>query len=227
VIPSIVAAEDNSHNPNNSLRDRTLTGRGVGLRDTIFTEYWLVTTLRGFLAILVGTAVLIIPQITSLALFMPFTIVASIVCLGAYGLIDSAMVLATSFMVSRRGAVRWALRLQGVSGAVIGAMLFALVYQHIDLHLFLYLAAIQAAGAAGADFIVGRSIAVLHGAYWRYASSSVAAICAVLLLLGRHLSTLGVLWLLYGYLGVFGFSLILLAAKMLFVGRHLRDAELK
>jgi hypothetical protein len=198
-----------------------------GSAETIYKEYWFTTLIRGFVALLAGSVILIVPELATTVLVAPFTIVASIVCLGAYGIFDSAMVLATSFMVSRASPGRLALRFQGVIGAIIGALLFALVYSEIDLHWFLYLAAVQAAGASIAELTVGRSIPIVHGVFRRYASAGVAACSAVLLLFGMHLSLRGVLWLLFGYLGVFGFTLVQLSAKMLFADRQVEQSQLR
>ena len=113
-----------------------------------YSEYWATTMIRGLLAIVAGTGVLFIPEMASTILLLPFAVVISILCLAAYGVIDSAMVLTTSFMIPRQQPGRLALRMQGVCGAVIGILLFVLVYDRVDLHWFLYLAAIQAAAAA-------------------------------------------------------------------------------
>jgi hypothetical protein len=124
-------------------------------------------------------------------------------------------------MIPHQRAGRVALKAQGISGVVIGILLFALVYDRIDLHWFLYLAAIQAAGIAVTEFIVARGTSVHHGARWCYASGVVAAISAIALLFGRDLGPRELAWLIYGYLGVFGFNLFTLSARMLFAERDL------
>ena len=186
-----------------------------------YSEYWATTMIRGLLAIVAGTGVLFIPQMASTILLLPFAVVISILCLAAYGVIDSAIVLTTSFMIPRQQPGRLALRMQGVCGVVIGILLFALVYDRVDLHWFLYLAAIQAAGVAVAESIVARGTSVHHGAKWCYASAIVAAISAIALLFGGNLTPRELAWLIYGYLGVFGFNLSALSARMLLAERQL------
>ncbi len=110
-----------------------------------YSEYWAASMMRGFLAILISTGVLFIPEMASTILLLPFAIAISILCLAAYGVIDSAIIFITSFMIPAK-AWQIALRMQGICGAVIGILLFAVVYDHVDLRWFLYLAAIQAAG---------------------------------------------------------------------------------
>jgi uncharacterized membrane protein HdeD (DUF308 family) len=124
-------------------------------------------------------------------------------------------------MIPGRQPGRVALRIQGICGVVIGILLFAVVYDRVDLHWFLYLAAIQAAAVAVAEFIVARGTSKHHGSKWCYASAGVAAISAIALLFGGNLNPRELAWAIYGYLGVFGFNLFALSAKMLFTERDL------
>jgi hypothetical protein len=181
-----------------------------------YSEYWTATMMRGLLAITASTAVLVIPEMASTILLRPFAIVISIICLAAYGTIDSAIVFTASFMIPRQQPGKLALRIQGLCGAVIGVVLFALVSDRVSLHWFLYLAAIQAAGVAAAEFVVAKGTSARHGAKWCFASAGIAAISAIALLLGRNLDPRELAWLIYGYLGVFGFNLFGLSARMLF-----------
>jgi hypothetical protein len=187
-----------------------------------YSEYWLATMFRGFIAIVISTGVLVIPEMASTILLLPFAIAISILCLAAYGVIDSAIIFTTSFMISGHQPGRLALRMQGIFGSVIGVLLFAVVYDRVDLHWFLYLAAIQAAGVAVTEFIVARGASRHHGSKWCYASSIVAAVSAIALAsLGKNLSPRELAWLIYGYLGIFGFNLFVLSARMLFAERDL------
>jgi len=185
-----------------------------------YTEYWAAMMVRGVLAIVAAMAVLVIPQMASTILLRPFAVVMSICVLGAYGTMDSAIVLVSSFMIPRCRPGRWALQVQGLAGAVIGALLFSLVFKGVDLHLFVYLAALHAAGLAISEFIVARGTSVHHGEGWCYASAGIAAVSVVALLCGRNLEPRQLAWLIYGYLGVFGFNLFAVAARMLFAERH-------
>ena len=191
-----------------------------------YTAYWVATMIRGVVAMIAGTAVLVLPEMASTILLLPFAIVISILCLAAYGMIDSSIVFATSFMVPHHQPGRFALRAQGIGGAFIGVLLFSLVYDRVDVHWFLYLAAIQAAGAAVTEFVVARGTSVHHGARWCYASAAIAAVSCIALLLGRDLRERELAWLLYGYLGIFGFNLVALSARMLFNERNPAHATL-
>ena len=190
-----------------------------------YSEYWAATMVRGLLAVVAGTGVLFIPEMASTILLLPFAVAISILCLAAYGTIDSAIILTTSFMIPGQQPGRRALRMQGICGAVIGILLFLLVSDRVELHWFLYLAAAQAATAAITEFIVARGTSAHHGAKWCYASAAVAAISSIALLFGKDLSPRELAWLLYGYLGVFGFNLFALSARMLFAERKLINVE--
>jgi uncharacterized membrane protein HdeD (DUF308 family) len=185
-----------------------------------YSEYWAAMMIRGILAVVAGTGVLFIPEMASTILLLPFAVVISILCLAAYGTIDSAIILTTSFMIPHQQPGRLALRMQGICGAAIGILLFALVSDRVELHWYLYLAALQAATAAITEFIVARGTSAHHGAKWCYASAAVAAISSIALLFGKNLSPRELAWLLYGYLGVFGFNLFVLSARMLFAERE-------
>lgn len=187
-----------------------------------YTEYWAATMIRGFIAIVMSAGVLFIPEMASTILLLPFAIVISILCLAAYGVIDSAIIFTTSFMIPANKPGRVALRMQGICGAAIGILLFAVVYDHVDLRWFLYLAGIQAAGLAVTEFIVARGTSIRHGSKWCYASAIVAMFSSVALLsFGGDLSPRKLAWLIYGYLGIFGFNLFALSARMLFAERDL------
>jgi uncharacterized membrane protein HdeD (DUF308 family) len=186
-----------------------------------YSDYWTATMIRGLLAIVAGTGVLFIPEMASTLLLLPFAIVISILCLAAYGTIDSAIVLTTTFMIPRKHSGRLVLRMQGICGAAIGILLFVVAYNRIDLHWFLYLAAVQAAGTAVAEFTVARGTTAHHGSNWCYASAIVAAISSIALLFGKNLSPRELAWLIYGYLGLFGFNLFALSARMLFAEQEL------
>jgi len=184
-----------------------------------YSEYWTATLVRGVVAIIAGTGIIFLPEMASTILLRPFGVVIAILCLAAYGVVDSAIVLATSFVIRKDQPGRVAMRIQGLAGATIGILLFALVYNRIDLQWFIYLAALHAAAAAAVEFVVARGTSQHHGASWCYAASAIAAVSAIGLLLGRDGGPHELTWLLFAYLCVFGFNLFALSARMLFAER--------
>ncbi len=172
--------------------------------------------MRGAIAILAATAGLAISGVAATILLLPLAIVISILCLAAYGILDSAIVIASSFMIPSNRPGRLALRLQGVAGMIIGVLMFSVVNDRVRLPWFLYLAALQAATVAAAEVIAARGTAGHHESNWCYAAASIAALSAVVLLSVGSLEHREMAWVIYGYLGLFGLNLIALSAKMLF-----------
>ncbi len=185
-----------------------------------YTEYWIAMLLRGFLAVLTGTAILFLNGLSATVLLLPLAIVTTILCLAAYGVVDSSIVIASSFMVPRNRPGRLALLLQGLCGVAIGVVLFAVIYDRVTVDWFLYIAAVQAAAVAIAEFIVARGTSDHHRSKWCHVSSVIAAVSACTLLTLAILGYRNVGWAIYSYPGVFGLNLILLSAWMLFEGHH-------
>ena len=187
-----------------------------------YAEYWVATLVRGGIAIVAGLAVLVLPEMVTLVFLVPFAILISMMCLAIYMTFDSIIVLVTSFLLPNHRSERFALRVQGVVGAACGVLLFFLVYDRAQLPWFLYLAAVQAACVAISELAVARGTSIHHGSRWCYSSALIAAVACVALPLGRTLDPHDLVWLLFSYLGIFGFGLSLLAARMLFAERGIR-----
>ncbi|HXB63153.1 MAG TPA: hypothetical protein VNU94_09925 [Acidobacteriaceae bacterium] len=190
-----------------------------------YTEYWVAMLLRGFLAVLAGTAILFLTGIAATVLLLPLAIVSTILCLAAYGVVDSALVIASSFMIPRNRPGRLVLRVQGVCGLIFGALMFSVIYDRVTIAWFLYLAAAQATAVAIAEFGVARGTADHHQSKWCYVSTVIAAASAIVLLSVGGLGHKNIVWVIYSYLGVFGFNLIALSAWMLFEDRHRMAAD--
>ncbi|MBB5060949.1 uncharacterized membrane protein HdeD (DUF308 family) [Granulicella aggregans] len=184
-----------------------------------YAKYWTTSLVRGLVAILAGLAVLVLPSMITLVFLIPFAILVSMLCLAAYGVADSVIVLITSFMIRHDPAGRFALRAQGIGGAILGTLLFFLVYDRAQLEWFVILAALQALGTAITEFIVARHTSIHHGSRWCYASAAIAILSAIALILGRGLEPQRIAWLVFSYLCVFGLTLTVLSARMLFAER--------
>jgi uncharacterized membrane protein HdeD (DUF308 family) len=189
-----------------------------------YSEYWTATLVRGVIAIVAGTGIVFLPEMASTILLRPFGVVIAILCLAAYGIVDSAVVLATSFMLHAGQPGRIAMRLQGLAGATIGTILFALVYNRIDLQWFIYLAALHATSAAIVEFVVAQGTSKQHGSRWCYAAGVIATLSAMARIMGRDGGPRELTWLLFAYLCVFGFNLFVLSARMLYAERALLHA---
>ncbi len=181
-----------------------------------YTEYWIAMLIRGSVAVLAATAGLAVSGLAATILLLPLAIVISILCLAAYGVVDSAIVIASSFMIPVNRQGRLVLRLQGVVGVVIGILLFAIANNRVTLHWFLYLAAAQAAAVAVAETIAARETSVHYESKWCYASAAIAGLSAIALLSLGNLEHRSLAHVIYGYLGLFGLNQIALSAEMLF-----------
>jgi len=187
-------------------------------------HFWAATLVRGVLALLVGSAVLVIPDMATTLLLLPFAVAISILCLAAYGMIDSAIIFITSFMAASP-RVRIALCLQGIMGSLVGILLFFVVFDKVRLHWFLYLIGLQALCTAVAEWIVARHAFTEGASRWNYAAAVIALLCGCVYTVGAakfgsDLLPRTVALLVFGYLIAFGMAECITAARMLYADRE-------
>ncbi len=187
---------------------------------THYTGYWMATLMRGVIALVAAIVIVILTDLGATILLLPLAIVSALLALAAYVIIDSAVVLATSFMLPHHRAGRIALRVQGVCGVAIGILCFVFASGEVDLTWFLYLGAAQALSLAIAELCVARDTSEYHNSMWCYASAGIAAVSSMMLLIRRHATGRGLAWSFYSYLGIFGLNCFVLAAHMLFEVAH-------
>jgi len=183
-------------------------------------HFWFTTLFRGFVALLAGSGILVIPDMARTILLLPFAITFAVVGLAAYGILDSTMIFVSSYMVESR-RTKIALRLQGTVGVAVGVTLLFVVADHVQLAWFLSLAALQALGVAVGEFVVARHEHRRSISVWNYAGAAVALCFGVLYLLVRfeyleHLTYRDVSWLIYAYLVAFGIAQCLTAARVIY-----------
>ena len=187
-------------------------------------HFWMATLVRGALALIVGSAVIVIPDMATTLLLLPFALAISILCLASYGVLDSTIVFITSFMASSRTA-RIALLLQGTFGIIVGILLLSIAFDRVQFDWFLYLIGIQALCVALAEFVVARH-ALTHGtSIWNYAAAFVALLFMAAYFIAaatsrESLAPREVAWLIFGYLVAFGMAQCLTAARMLYSDRQ-------
>jgi len=192
-----------------------------------YENFWIVTILRGVLALLIGSGILIVPEMTRTLLFLPFAVAFVVLSLAIYGTADSVLVCVTSFFTSIRSA-RAALRLQSGLGIVIGLLFCSILFEKIRLEWFLYLIAVQAVAAAFSEFVVARHTSRRHGSRWNYVAAGIALLCAagyatISAFARESLTPHEISILAYAYLATFGMAQILIAARMLFIEHRLDD----
>lgn len=184
-----------------------------------YEDFWIVTILRGLLAILIGSGILVLPDMAGTLLFLPFAFAITVLSLAVYGVLDSILVFATSFFTSLQPA-RTALRLQSACGVVIGVLFCSILVERIHLEWFLYLIALQAFATACSEFVIARHTSRKHGARRSYAAACIALLCAIAYVIAAsiapdNLSYRQIALLAYAYLVAFGVSQTLMATAML------------
>jgi len=183
-------------------------------------HFWFTTLIRGFVALLAGSAILVIPDMARTLLLLPIAIAMAILGLAVYGMLDSALVFVSSYMVERRTA-RIVLRLQGAIGMSVGVVLFFVVFEQVRLEWFLSLAALQALSLAAGEIVVARHQRLRRLSVWNYAAAAVAFCFACLYLVIRmgfaaRLTYRDISWLVYAYLVALGIAQCLTAARMIY-----------
>lgn len=183
-------------------------------------HFWFVTFIRGFVALITGSAIMVIPDMAKTLLLRPFAIVMAILGLAVYGVLDSVLITVTSYMTSSR-PVQIALRLQGMVGITVGVLLYVVFFNSVGLHWFLMLIVLQSLSTAIGELIVARHSPTHTSSRWNLTASTVAFIfCALYLYLffalGVSLPPRDISWFIFGYLLAFGIAQCLTAARMLY-----------
>lgn len=183
-------------------------------------HFWFTTLIRGLVALLAGSAILVVPDMARTLLLLPIAVTAAIVGLAAYGVLDSTLIFISSFMVSTRLA-RTALRVQGVIGALVGILLLSVVFEQVRLEWFLTLAAVQAISLAGGEYVIAKHETQRVASVWNYTAAVIAGIfgCAYLIIRIGFIATLThreISWLIYAYLVALGIAQCITAARMIY-----------
>ena len=189
-----------------------------------YENFWIVTILRGLLAILISSAILVVPDMARTLLFLPFAVAFVVLSLVIYGLVDSILVFITSFFLSLRPA-RLALRGQSLVGIAIGVLFCSILFDRIQIEWFLYLIALQAFATAYAELTIARQTSKKHGSRSSYAAAGVALVCAMVyataaMIAPKDLTPREIAVLAYAYLAAFGVAQLLMASRMLHLERH-------
>jgi uncharacterized membrane protein HdeD (DUF308 family) len=186
-------------------------------------HFWWTTLVRGFLAVLVGSAIMVIPDMARTLLLLPMAITLAILGLAAYATLDGVLVFITGYMAATARA-RIALRLQGVVGIAVGVLLYRVVFDQTHLHWLMALVGVQALATAAAEFTVARHATSRAISGWNYAGAAVALVFSGIYFflagsVGANLEPQRVTWLVFGYLLAFGVAQCLTAARMLYPDR--------
>ena len=184
---------------------------------------WIVMLMRGLLALVVGSMILVIPDMAGTILLLPLALVISLLSLATYGVLDSVLILISSFMTESR-TTRSILVAQGMFGILIGILLLFVVFDQAKFEWFLSFAALQVISAGVGEVIVARHGETRATSDWNYAAATVGIMAGVGYLVLRIkfsgiLSHNQISWFVYAYLVAFGIAQCMTAARMLHADR--------
>ncbi len=187
-------------------------------------HFWWTTLVRGFVALLAGSAIMVIPDMARSLLLLPIAVAVSILGLAVYGVLDSVLVFVTSYMVPPSKATI-VLRLQGVVGVTVGILLYRVFFLRVQLQWFLILIAFQSLATAIGEVLIARHSRTDITSLWNFTAAGIAlGACCMYSYLGLELADrltpLEVSWLVYGYLIAFGIAQCLTAARMIYSDHH-------
>jgi len=192
-------------------------------------HFWWTTLVRGFVALIAGSLIVVIPDMARTLLLLPLAIVVALLGLAVYGILDSVLVFVTSYMAASRPA-QIALRLQGVVGIAVGVLLIWMFSDYVQMSWFLILIAFQSLSVAIAEFLVARHSKTASTSHWNFAAAGVALSfsCAYFYILFAHAAQMvpqEISWLVFGYLLAFGTAQCLTAARMLYADHRIELAN--
>lgn len=184
-------------------------------------KFWYATLVRGIVALIAGCAIAFIPDMARTLILLPIAVVVSIFGLALYGVVDSVVILITSYTISWK-LQRLALRIQGSIGLVIGLVLLSVVYSRVQLRWFLYFAALQVLATALLEFTVARHASSHTSSVWNYSAAAIALVCGasywfIAVKYGLYLMPLEISWLIFGYLLAFGVAQCIASIRMLYL----------
>jgi hypothetical protein len=136
-------------------------------------HFWWTTLIRGFLALMAGSAILVIPDMARTLLLLPIALAVAILGLAVYGIFDSVLVFVTSYMAAS-GPARLALRIQGAVGIAIGICLAWIFSEYVQLSWFLTLIVIQSLSTAIAESLVAHHSRTALTTRWNFAAAGIA-----------------------------------------------------
>ncbi len=189
-------------------------------------HFWWITLVRGFVALIAGSAIAVIPDMARTLLLLPIAIAVSILGLAVYGVLDSVLVFIASYTVLSR-LPRIIVRLQGVIGITLGILIYRVFFFRVQLYWFLILIAIQSLSTAIAEFLIARHSITPSTSRWNFTAAAVAlgfsfSYIYMALTFADRLLPQEITWLVYGYLVAFGIAQCLTAARMLYADHTAR-----
>ena len=186
-----------------------------------YDKYWLTNLGRGILALLASVGASFLPSFVnstiSRALFLPFAVAISLLCLSLYGILDSSFLVVTGCILPKGRRVHWLVILQGVTGLVLLVALTILSGDGLNLRFFVVFAGLQALFTSLAEATIAIRARHHQGNAWLLMCAGISLTCSIALLLGGNLSEFEQARLIFWYLLLLGTSLTVLSLRMLYI----------
>lgn len=186
-----------------------------------YDRYWLTNLIRGLAALLATIGLAYLPRLLdstlSRAIFLPFAIAISLVCLSLYGIVDSGLLITIGCAIRKPRAVHWLVVLQGLAAATLLLIVTAYSTDDLNLRFFTYFAALQALSSGLAESLIAIRAKHHQGTAWLLTCASISFVCSVALALDGNLTAADQARMILGYLTLRGISLTLLSLRMLYL----------
>ncbi|MGH8565160.1 MAG: HdeD family acid-resistance protein [Gammaproteobacteria bacterium] len=175
----------------------------IYMTDTLARNWWAMG-LRGFCALLFGTAIFLWPGISLFALVLLF---------GVYALLDGVCAMVSTVRSDKREKRWWLFLLQGIGGIIVGIMAF--VWPGITALALLYIIAAWAIVTGIFEVVAAVELRKEIEGEWLLGLSGVASVIfGALLVAFPGAGALAVLWIIGAYSILFGILLMILALRL-------------
>jgi uncharacterized membrane protein HdeD (DUF308 family) len=169
----------------------------------VLSRNWWAVAIRGVLGIAVGVIAFILPGATMLAL---------VLLLAAYMLVDGVFAIVSAIRAARRNEQWGWLILEGLVDLGAGAL--AILWPGITVLAFVLLVAAWALISGSFMLIAAFRLNVDHGRWWLVLGGAASVIYGVLLIVAPLIGALVLTWWFGAYALVFGITLLVLAFRL-------------
>jgi uncharacterized membrane protein HdeD (DUF308 family) len=182
-------------------------------------RFWMMTLVRGGLAVLTGCLVMVTVDMDKTLLLVSVGVAVAVAALAVYGIVDSVLLLASSLAYPHRWPRR-VMQIQGTLGIAIGVLFLTLLFDHAGVEWFLPMAVVQAFSTAVGEFVLLHHNRAQRWAIWDFAGAFVAtcfgvAYTAIRIHAGSSFTPAELATAIYLYLLLFGIAQAATSLRML------------
>jgi hypothetical protein len=180
-----------------------------------FKQYWTFSAIRGALTVIVAAGIAAVPQAATAILSIPVTLGFAIDVLAVYILLDAGAMFLLAIVMPAQARNRRVLFVQAAAAVFFGTVLYLFTYGAINPRYLLLCVASYAAVMAVVEIFVARDTHAQYGCTSCFSTAMVLAASALALPFASGLDAAGTSVVLAGFVGIYGVSQLLLAARML------------